>query len=218
MHLLTKRKSRATRRAEAHAMKAKAKAQARLAAKNETRRIASAERIENKTIKARRQAQKDADHTAIKVAQAQLKTVREGTILSPHRIKRLLTVSRLLAPIIVPVIYRIAIAVRGIIDERRARRLGVPLSQVGQFSGHGGRLSARIVGVNRALTLLINKNPKNAEINQFVAAMNDRLTGLRAAITAAENMPHTRRRSTYAAISQQLDDIDADLLTRLEVL
>ena len=40
-------------------------------------------------------------------------------------------------------------------------------------------------------------------------------TDLAAAVTAAENMPTTRRRGAHAAISRQLDEIDADLMARL---
>ncbi|MDT7738610.1 MAG: hypothetical protein QOK09_1979, partial [Mycobacterium sp.] len=35
------------------------------------------------------------------------------------------------------------------------------------------------------------------------------------AVTAAENMPAARRRGAHAAISRQLDEIDADLMARL---
>jgi hypothetical protein len=38
---------------------------------------------------------------------------------------------------------------------------------------------------------------------------------LAAAVTAAENMPPARRRGAHAAISRQLDEIDADLMARL---
>jgi hypothetical protein len=71
----------------------------------------------------------------VKAAETQLKAVREGKLLSPTRIRRVLTVSRLLAPIVVPLAYRAAMAVRGVIDQRRADRLGVPLAQIGQFCG-----------------------------------------------------------------------------------
>ncbi|WP_254658675.1 DUF6474 family protein, partial [Mycobacterium avium] len=36
-----------------------------------------------------------------------------------------------------------------------------------------------------------------------------------AAVTAAENMPAARRRAAHAAISSQLDGIEADLMARL---
>jgi Family of unknown function (DUF6474) len=218
MGLFTKRKSRATRRAEAKAIKAKAKLEARLDAKNERRRIKSALRNENRSLKAQLRAQRDSDRNALKVAQTELKAAREGKLLSPARIRRTLTVTRLLAPILVPIIYRAGTSARGLLDERRAERLGVPLTQLGQFSGYGGQLSARISGAERSLRVVAEKKPKDAETKQFVTAITDRLTDLAAAVTAAESMPTARRRAAHAAISEQLDGVDADLMARLGVL
>ena len=218
MGLFTKRKDRSTKRAEARALKAKAKLEARLAAKNETRRIRATERTENKAIKAGLKAQRDADRAAVKVAESQVRVAREGKILAPGRVKRLVRVSRLLAPVVVPVAYRAATATRGAIDEWRADRLGVPLTQLGQFSGQGGRLSARIAGAERSLQTLVERKPKDAETKQFVAAMTDRLGNLSAATIAAENMPGPRRRSAQMAIGDQLDAVEADLMARLGVL
>jgi len=215
MGLFGKRKTRATRRAEARAIKARAKLEAKLSAKNEVRRFKAAQRAESKALKGQLKAQRNSDLTAVKVAEAELKAVREGKLLSPTRIRRTLTVSRLLAPIVVPLAYRVAIAARGLIDQRRADQLGVPLAQIGQFSGHGGRLSARIAGAEQPLRAVQEKKPKDAETKQFVAAISERLTDLSAAVTAAENMPATRRRTAHTAISRQLDEIDADLMARL---
>ncbi len=218
MGLFTKRKSRATRRAEARALKAKAEMEAKLAAKNERKRIRAAERTEDKAVKAQLKAQRDIDRTAVKVAETELRTAREGKLLAPARIRRTMTAARLLAPVIVPVAYRAAIAARGAIDERRADRLGVPLTQLGQFSGHGGRLSARIAGAEQSLRLVSEKNPKDGETRQFVSAVTDRLAALSAAVTAAENMPGPGRRTAQGSISEQLDGIDADIMARLGVL
>jgi len=215
MGLFTARKSRAIRRAEASALKRKAKLEAKFAARNEKRRIKSEQRAADKALKARLKAQRDSDKAALKVAETELKAAREGKLLSPTRIRRVLTVSRLLAPIVVPLIYRASIAARGLLDERRADRLGVPLSEVGQFSGHGARLSARIAGAEQSARLVLDKKPKDAETKQFVAAVTERLADLSAAVTAAENMPASRRRAAHAAIAQQLDGIDADLMARL---
>ena len=215
MALFRKRKSRATRRAEARAIKARARLEARLAAKNETRRIKGDRRAADKALKAQIKSQRDSDRTALKVAEAELKAAREGRLLSPTRIRRLLTVSRLLAPILTPLIYRAAIAARALIDQRRADRLGIPLAQIGQFSGHGAELSARIAGSEKSLRIVQDKKPKDAETKQFVAAISERLTDLSAAVTAAENMPAARRRTAHGAISSQLDGIEADLMARL---
>jgi Family of unknown function (DUF6474) len=215
MGLFTTRKSRATRRAEARALRRKAKLEAKFAARNERRRILSAERAADKALKARFKAQRESDKAALKVAETELKAAREGKLLSPTRIRRVLTVSRLLAPIVVPLIYRASITARGFLDERRADRLGVPLGEVGQFSGHGARLSARIAGAEQSVRLVLDKKPKDAETKQFVTAVNDRLADLSAAVTAAENMPASRRRAAHMAIAKQLDGIDADLMARL---
>lgn len=215
MGLFGKRKSRATRRAEARAIKARAKLEAKLAAKNEVRRAKSAQRSENKALRAQIKAQRDSDRNALKVAEAQLKAAREGKIFSPTRIRRVLTVARLLAPILTPVIYRLAVSARALIDQRRADRLGIPLAQIGQFSGPGAQLSARIAGAEKSLRTVQDKKPKDAETKAFVAAITERLADLSAAVTAAENLPAARRRSAHAAISSQLDGIEADLMARL---
>ncbi|KUH94327.1 DUF6474 family protein [Mycobacterium sp. IS-3022] len=212
-----RRKTRATRKAEARAIKAKAKLEARLAAKNEARRIKAAHRAETRALKAQLKAQRDSDRAALKVAETQLKAAREGKLFSPTRIRRMLTVTRLLAPIVVPLAYRAAITARGYVDQRRADRLGVPLSQVGQFNGHGAQLSARIAGAEQSLRLVAEKKPKDAETKRFVAAITERLGELSATVAAAEHMPTPRRRSAHAAIERQLDGIDADLMARLGV-
>ena len=215
MGLFRKRKSRATRRAEARAIKARARLEAKLAAKNEARRIKGDLRSADKELKAQVKSQRDSDRAALKVAEAELKAAREGKLLSPTRIRRILTVSRLLAPILTPLIYRAAIAGRALIDQRRADQLGIPLAQIGQFSGHGAQLSARIAGAEKSLRMVQDNKPKDAETKQFVSAINERLADLSVAVTAAENMPAARRRAAHAAISSQLDGIEADLMARL---
>ncbi len=217
MGLFRKRKSRATRRAEARAVKARAKLEARLGAKNEARRIKGDRRAADRAVRAQIKSQRDSDRTALKIAEAELKTAREGKLLSPTRIRRVLLVSRLLAPILTPVIYRAAMAARALIDQRRADQLGVPLAQIGQFSGQGAELSARIAGSEKSLRIVQDKKPKDAETKQFVSAINERLTDLSAAVVAAENMPATRRRAAHTAISSQLDGIEADVMARLGV-
>ena len=222
MGLFPKRKSRATRRAEARALKAKAKMEAKLSAKNEGKRMKAALRAQEKSAKsqakARAKAQRESDRAAVRVAQTQLKAAREGKLLAPARVKRAISASRMLAPVVVPVAYRAAIAARGVIDERRADKLGVPLTALGQFSGAGGRLSARIAGAERSLKLVAERNPEDVETRQFVSAITDRLAALAAAVTTAENMPSPRRRAAHTSIAAQLDGIEADLMARLGVL
>ena len=44
------------------------------------------------------------------------------------------------------------------------------------------------------------------------------VAALSAAVPAAENMPGPRRRAAQASIGEQLDGIEADIMTRLGVL
>ena len=218
MGLFRRRKSRATRRAEARAIKAKAKLEAKLAARNEARRIKADGKRQSAAIKAGVKSQRDSDKAAIKIAETQLKSAREGKLLSVSRIRRTLTISRLLAPVVVPIVYRAAMAARGIIDQRKADRLGVPLSQLGQFSGVGGGLSARISRAEQSLRQVAEAKPKDAETKQFVTAINDRLKDLAAAVNTAEGMAPAPRKAAHARISAQLDGVDADLMARLGVV
>lgn len=215
MGLFSKRKSRATRRAEARAMKRRAKLDARYSARNERRRIRSAERSADKAVRAQIKVQRESDKVALKVAETNLKAAREGKLFSPTRIRRTLTVSRLLAPVIVPIAYRVAVGARGWVDERRAEKLGVSLGEVGKFSATGARLSGRIAAAEQSVRLVAERNPKDSETKQFVAAITGRITDLSSALTAAENMPANRRRVAHAAVSAELDGIEADLLARL---
>ena len=80
---LFKRKTRATRKAEARAIKAKAKLEARLAAKNEARRIKADHKAQTNALNAQLKAQRSSDKAALKVAETQLKAVREGKFFSP---------------------------------------------------------------------------------------------------------------------------------------
>jgi hypothetical protein len=217
MGLFRKRKSRSTRRAEAGAMKRRAKLDAKYAARNERRRIKSAERSADKALRAQIKARRDSDKAALKVAQTNLKAAQEGRLLSPTRIRRTLTVTRLLAPILVPIAYRVAIGARGWLDERRADRVGVALGNVGKLSSHGARLSGRIAAAEQSVRMVAEKNSKDAETKQFVAAITGRLKDLSGAVTAAEGMASARRRAAHAAIAAELDGIDADLLARLGV-
>lgn len=217
MGVFRKRKSRATRRAEARALKRRAKLDAKYAARNDRRRAKGEQRSAAKALKAQLRAQRESDRMQLRAAETQLKAAREGRLLSAARIRRTLTITRLLAPVAVPLVYRGSIAARGWLDERRAARLGVSLPELGRFSGHGARLSARIAGAEQSLKLVADKNPKDAETKQFVAAVTDRLTDLSAAVTASENMPGPRRNAAHTAISSQLDGVEADLLARLGV-
>jgi hypothetical protein len=204
MGLFRKRKTRATRRAEAKALKHKAKVEAKLGARNDRKRM----RGEAKSAK--------------KIEKAQLATLKaqekaaERSGFSVSQLRRYLGIARLLTPVLAPLAYRGAVLVRGQLDQQRAARMGIAPEDLGNFTGHGARLSARIAGAERSADAISAQFP-DAETARFTAAIRGRLTELTTAVHAAEQMPPQRRKSAHHAISAELDGIEADVLARLGV-
>ncbi len=204
MGLFRKRKTRATRRAEAKALKHKAKLEAKHGARNDRRKLRaetkSAKKVEKAQIATLKAQEKAAGRTRFSVAQ----------------VRRYLGVARLLAPVLVPLIYRGTVLLRGQLDVQRAHRLGVAPEELGSYTGHGARLSARIAGAERTADQIAAQFP-DAETAKFTAAVRGRLTELDTAVHAAEQMPTPRRRAAHLAIAAELDGVEADLLARLGV-
>ncbi|MFE3290664.1 DUF6474 family protein [Rhodococcus sp. NPDC059234] len=204
MGLFRKRKTRATRRAEAKALKHKAKVEAKLGARNDRKRMRSEEK------------------SAKKIEKAQLATLKaqekaaERTGFSVGQLRRYLGIARLLTPVLAPLAYRGAVLVRGQLDQQRAAKMGIAPEELGNFTGHGAQLSARIAGAERSAND-ISAQFDDAETARFTAAIRGRLTELTTAVRAAEQMPTPRRKSAHQAISAELDGIEADVLARLGV-
>lgn len=212
MGLFTKRKRRADRKAEAKALKHKAGLEAKLGARNERKRHRLEARTQRAVAKQQISTLKAEEKAALKTAE---KAERE--LFSAGQIKKYLGVARVLIPVLAPLAYRAATFVRGQIDARRAHQLGIGLDQLGDFSGHGARLQARISGAESALSEIADKSGKDAETQKFLSASRDRLNSLTAAVRTAEQMPAPRRRAVHTSISNELSGVESDVLARLGV-
>ncbi|NLU85074.1 DUF6474 family protein [Rhodococcus sp. HNM0569] len=216
MGLFRKRKTRATRKAEAKALKHKATVEAKLNAKRGHKRDKAAAKALQKQSRDERKSQKKVEKAQLATLEAQQKAAeRQG--LTVANVRRYLGIARVVAPIVLPLVYRAATVVRGKLDEQRASRIGVDVDQLGDFTGHGAKLSARVAGAESSVTEILSHKPDDAETQQFVEATRGRLTDMTTAIRAAEQMPPARRRAAHAAISSELDGIEADVLARLGV-
>ncbi|MGW0174253.1 DUF6474 family protein [Rhodococcus sp. NPDC003322] len=204
MGLFKKRKSRATRRAEAKALKHKAKLEAKHGARNERKKM----RAEAKSAKKVEKAQ-------VATLKAQEKAANRSGI-SVGQVRRYLGIARLLTPVLAPLAYRGAMAVRGQLDQQKAGRMGIAAEDLGNYTGHGARLSARIAGAERTTDEIATRFP-DAETASFLAAVRGRLGELETAVRASEQMPAQRRRAAHQAIAAELDGVEADLLARLGV-
>ncbi|WP_420753253.1 DUF6474 family protein [Rhodococcus sp. O3] len=216
MALFKRRKRRATRKAEAKALKHKAALEAKLGAKNQSRRDRRAARAQAKVDRELVKSQTRIEKQQIATLKAQEKAAASQGFTAA-KVRRYLGVARLLAPVLVPLVYQAVTALRGQLDARRAQRMGIAIDQLGEFTGHGARLSARVAGAEHSVAKIVEQHPQDAETAKFAEATRARLADLTTAISAAEQMPAPRRRSAHAAISAELDGIEADLLARLGV-
>lgn len=211
MGLFTKRKRRPNRRAEAKALKHKAAMEAKLGAKNERKRHRTEARAQRKVAKAQI-ATLQAEEKAAQKAAARA----ERDPFSPGQVKKYIGVARVLVPVLAPLAYRGATYVRGQLDARKAKQLGVGVNQLGDYAGHGGRLQARITNTRAALDKIENGDG-GKDTQQFLTSARNRLEALDSAVRTADQMPAARRRSVHASIATELSKIEADVLARLGV-
>ena len=212
MGLFKKRKRRSTRKAEKQALKHKAKVEAKQS-------VRKAAKLDRKRFKAEKKSTKKIEKAQISALKAQEKASEKQAEkaakdpFSPGQVKKYLGVARVLAPVLAPVVYRGATMVRGQIDAKRAQRFGVGVDELGKYTGHGAKLTARIANAENSTAELIGKR-SDSETQAFAEATRGRLTDLHSAASAAEQMPTTRRKAAHQAIGKELDGIEADLLAR----
>jgi hypothetical protein len=139
--------------------------------------------------------------------------------LTAAQAKRMIGISKAVAPLLAPYALAAATVARGRWDAYRAAKLGVRPDQLSAYAGPGGALHARLSRVAEALTELdTGAGARSTEEGRaFAAATRPRLADLAVAVRAAEQMPSSRRRAAYRAISGELDRIESDLLTHLGV-
>ncbi|MCF8608876.1 DUF6474 family protein [Gordonia sp. HY285] len=215
------------RKGEEKAIKYRAKAQAKAESavdrKLRKKELRTEDKFHKRAQKAERKTTKTASKAQRKVAEAEAKIVSEQAkadaakaLFTPAKMKRFLTVGRMAAPVVVPIVYRGAVAARAQLTEIQARRAGVPAQVLTQFGGPSAALRARIA-TSRDSATKVAAAEQTAEGKAFVDAMTDRLANLEVAADAADAMPPAQRKSAQRAIDNELTAIDNDLLARLNV-
>ncbi|MFC4376574.1 DUF6474 family protein [Nocardia halotolerans] len=222
MGLFSKRKRRPNRRAEAKALKHKAAVEAKLSAKNERKAAKAGERTSRRVAKAQARTEAQVAKAQIATLQAEQKAAdklaakADRDLFSAAQIRKYIGVARVLIPVLAPLAYRGATFVRGQLDARKAQQLGIGLDQLGEFSGHGARLQARITNTETALDKIAADAPDN-DTKKFVESARTRLADLSVAVRTAEQMPAARRKAVHDSISTELSVLENDVLARLGV-
>lgn len=137
------------------------------------------------------------------------------SLTDPRLAKRTMTVVKIAAPILAPYLLLASTNARAFLDQQRANRLGVPVSQVGVYRGPTGPTGARITGLRTSVEELNARKGSSSAVAGFVSASRGRLADLTIAVQAAASMPGGERRSVLKAVNRELDQISADLMTHL---
>ncbi len=138
-----------------------------------------------------------------------------ATLSDPRTLRRLLLAAKVVGPVVAAGTLKASTEVRGMLDDRRARQLGVPIDDVAAYKGPTGTVQARITGLTKAIDELRARRGTDQKVARFVAATGSRLAELSAASTATLSMPSTTRRAALRAISRDLDQLDSELMTFL---
>ncbi|WP_236790246.1 DUF6474 family protein [Amycolatopsis sp. GM8] len=144
-----------------------------------------------------------------------------STGLTPKKARNAVSVAKIIVPAVVPVLAPFAVraagAAREAYDRYQARRLGVPVERLPEFTGRGAGLLARIAGVSDALADLRKAERSTEDDRKFAADAQATLEQLTAAVRAAERMPAARRRAAHQAVTAELERLETQVLNHLGV-
>ena len=163
---------------------------------------------------AARSADQAARSAAVTAANARPRNLVE-TLTDPRTARRALTAAKVAGPVLAPLVLKGSTALRTLLDDRRADKLGVEPSEVAAYRGPTGPAAARIDNLSRAVDDLRKRRSTDAAVTRFADANRSRLADLGTAVSAAASMPTGRRRTTLRSIDRDLDGIESELVRRL---
>ncbi|AGG67898.1 DUF6474 family protein [Corynebacterium callunae] len=201
------RAARAKTKAEIKAAELKVKTEAKNKAKLDLKREKLLVQAEKNLLKAEEKGLKKRNKHELKMAKNILEQKRQGR-LNKDKVKRWTGTARLLAPLLLPVFYRVSTEARNQIVKTKASRAGVTPEQLAQFAGHSAALKARIQGVR--------ENAESAALpHGFIQDVKERLDELEAAAENSEFMSPQQRNRAHQSINRDLAQVSDQIQDRL---
>ncbi|MCK2199815.1 DUF6474 family protein [Corynebacterium callunae] len=201
------RAARAKTKAEIKAAELKVKTEAKNKAKLDLKREKLLVQAEKNLLKAEEKGLKKRNKHELKMAKNILEQKRQGR-LNKDKVTRWTGTARLLAPLLLPVFYRVSTEARNQIVKTKASRAGVTPEQLAQFAGHSAALKARIQGVR--------ENAESAALpHGFIQDVKERLDELEAAAENSEFMSPQQRNRAHQSINRDLAQVSDQIQDRL---
>jgi hypothetical protein len=140
---------------------------------------------------------------------------------TPKKARNAIAVAKVLSPVVLPVVapyaVRAAGAARELYDRYQARKLGVAVDRLGEYTGRGAALHARIAGLAEGCRDLQKSDKATPADVEFARDALGTLEQFSATIRAAERMPAARRKSAHRAVAGELERLEGQLLHRLGI-
>ncbi|ADG99374.1 conserved hypothetical protein [Segniliparus rotundus DSM 44985] len=165
-----------------------------------------------KLAKLRAKTSKRHDQAAVRLAELELAKAREGRLLSTKKVKRALSVARLLAPVAVPLAYRAATGARSLYDNYQSAKANRLASPQPSRADRLAALSERIELTRSDTAALVARASDDTALAQFQAHAERRLKELAEAVATARRLSAPRRVSAQRNIVRELDELDTKLL------
>ena len=202
------RKARAKTKAEIKAAEAKARQLAKEAAKADKQTAKLLDRAEKRLIKEEKQGLKRKQKHAEKMAKTELKKIEESG-LTKKKAKQLVGASRILIPVLVPLVYRAVTAWQENQTNERARAAGLPTTDAARYSNQGAELKGRLQAIRNKVR---NEDALNDKFRRDVAVRIDELV---AAVENSERMEGSQRRVAQDSIDQETNKLTAEIQEKL---
>ena len=89
------------------------------------------------------------------------------SLSDPRTLRRLLLAAKVVGPVVAAGAMKTSTEVRGVLDDRRARQLGVPIEDVAAYKGPTGTVQARITGLTKAIDELRARRGTDQTVARF---------------------------------------------------
>lgn len=200
----TIRAARAKTKAEIKAAEAKARQLAKEEAKNDKQTAKLLDRAEKRLLKEEKQGLKRKQKHEQKLAKKELEKIQESG-LTKKKAKQWVGASRILVPVLIPLVYRAITTYQENKVNDRARAAGLTATDMARFSSQGAELKGRV----QAIRSQVDDN--DALKDDFRRDVAVRLDELEAAINNVEQMNESQRRLAHETIDRDINKLTAEI-------
>ncbi len=203
------RKSRAKTKAEIKAAEARARQLAKDEAKQDKRTAKLLDKAEKRLLKEEKKGLKNKQKHEKQLAKTELKKIQESG-LTKKKAKQWVGASRILLPVLIPLVYRALTSYQEKQVNDRARAAGLAATEMARYSSQGAELKGRVEAIRRQIDdndSLDNKFRRDAEV---------RLDELDNAVNNVEQMNDAQRRLAHGTIDRDINTLAAEIQEKLQ--